>query len=80
MICAPPMMVRIREAWPGQSTRVVWRGHREPGKSQIQCDPALRALRVLVQRRSRQQRAESAREAGFPTVYVPQNAHIHVER
>lgn len=22
MICAPPMMVRMRDAWPGQSTRV----------------------------------------------------------
>ena len=25
IICAPPMMVRIRDAWPGQSTRVNWR-------------------------------------------------------
>mmetsp|Transcript_38449 Transcript_38449/g.83529 ORF Transcript_38449/g.83529 Transcript_38449/m.83529 type:complete len:256 (+) Transcript_38449:1815-2582(+) len=25
IIWAPPMMVRIREAWPGQSTRVIWR-------------------------------------------------------
>mmetsp|Transcript_103813 Transcript_103813/g.211863 ORF Transcript_103813/g.211863 Transcript_103813/m.211863 type:complete len:220 (-) Transcript_103813:613-1272(-) len=25
MICAPPMMVRIRDAWPGQSTSVICR-------------------------------------------------------
>mmetsp|Transcript_4704 Transcript_4704/g.8373 ORF Transcript_4704/g.8373 Transcript_4704/m.8373 type:complete len:241 (-) Transcript_4704:823-1545(-) len=25
MIWAPPMMVRMRDAWPGQSTRVTWR-------------------------------------------------------
>eukprot|EP00965_Chrysotila_dentata_P201459 6180575-Pleurochrysis_carterae.AAC.1 len=24
MICAPPMIVRISEAWPGQSTSVIW--------------------------------------------------------
>ena len=24
MICAPPMIVLIREAWPGQSTKVTW--------------------------------------------------------
>jgi hypothetical protein len=24
MICAPPMMVRMSEAWPGQSTSVNW--------------------------------------------------------
>lgn len=25
IICAPPIIVRIREAWPGQSTRVNWK-------------------------------------------------------
>ena len=25
IICAPPMIVRIKDAWPGQSTRVNWR-------------------------------------------------------
>mmetsp|Transcript_4307 Transcript_4307/g.8853 ORF Transcript_4307/g.8853 Transcript_4307/m.8853 type:complete len:248 (-) Transcript_4307:58-801(-) len=60
--------------------QIVRRRHREPGKSQIQCDAALRALRMLVQRRGRQQRAECPGEAGFPTVDVPQDAHIHIER
>ena len=52
----------------------------ERREAQVQRDPSLLALRVLVETRGRADGRERPREAGLPGVDVAEDAHIDVQR
>ena len=91
MMLLPPMMLRSRDEWPGQSTSVYWTSwyccaarcgggaEVEGGEAEVESDAALLRLRSLVERGRGEMRAESAGQARLAAVDVADDADVEAE-